>query len=652
MADALAKIKKGGKDASEGFFMINKNMKNYQDQMTAVTKAKGKSGKALDNQTRDIIAGMFGNISADDIKQMTSKELDNLLQGTEEAINQAFTDDLQSVLDNAVNSNPEINLDQLSVGVNGEIDLSQLYAICDAAGQDAINAILAQAGEYGEVIFHAVKTADGGRVYATVNTKGKNSYNSKGNGGGGGGKSDVDKLLEEQKFKVAQAEHESKMLQIEEKGHQYNNDYDAWTRNIDDQIQAQYKLRDLYADNIKEMEDMLQKVKEGSDDYKKLVEALNSATESYKDLINTIHDLQATQRMNILDEELEDKSKFSVHVGNMLKSYADRALNNDQFNDYVAYMTQSILNTQEQRNFNAFSIERWKQQLAEVELETDENGEVLYNDTWKEIQSKIYDLEEQNAQLDAQIAQDVVSLNEQKLSQVAKALQQNTSTANYNLGIAQAYGGTYQTGGYRNEYEDMLRVQIDATKELIDENTTARKSAQELMAELEASGKQGTTQWFNALSAVYEYDTAIAQAKVSTIEYNRALAESNLERISEEYSDITRDLTHVNDLLKQQADIYLSHRDYDSYLEATQKWIDNQSQVVEQNEVSLYNLRQLYEEGMAAETLDPAMQRAILDQINEAETRLIQDMNKLEKAQRELDKNKLDRLIEQQDWAS
>lgn len=334
-ATALSKIKKGGKDASEGMTMLRKDFKDFQDQTTAIQNAQGKSGSQLSQTTREIIADMFENVSADDIKQMTADELSSLLEGAQSAIDESFSDTLQSAVDMA---NPQIDLSNVDLGVNGEISLDQLVAACDSASAEVLAQIAAMAGEYGSVHFKVVEDGDTVKVVAEVQTSGKRGggYN-RGSSGGGGGKSAAEQLIDEWKHKVTAQQHEVTMAGIQAQDAAQINDGRGYIEAIDKQIEENEKLRKVYEEELEALKAQLATVSEGSDDWWALKEAIQSAEEAQAQLNKTIADLE-TAKINEIVEAYEYLSSLATHESTVASSKGKRSqqlLNYDAWQESI-----------------------------------------------------------------------------------------------------------------------------------------------------------------------------------------------------------------------------------------------------------------------------------------------------------------------------
>ena len=514
-----------------------------------------------------------------------------------------------------------------------------------AAGGDTVKAqsVIANGGykTYGEA-FADLKNMDASKLQqlalaneVAVAMTGKTAYTKKSSGGG---VDPLTKLLKELEFKMKELEHERKMAQIEQATANRLNDRDAFVSSIDNEVAVIEKMRAAQTENIAKMEEQQNGLDKTSDKYMQLTEKINTAKESLANYNNEIAEAKA-KRIEFVQETQEETDKQGTHKQNMLSSYAERALAQDRFSDYVQLTEQKMSEMQTQRTENDAQIEEWKNELKQWEADSDQ---------WREVRDKIYTLEEENAELDNQLVQEQLELNQQKLSQIAKILQQDTQTANHNQNIASAYGNFYQSSGYRNEYENMIREQQKNTATIIEENKAAEISAREQMATLE----EGSTAWFEAQAAVYQYSEAVAQAELSQLELNKALMQSNIDKINEDYSDQTRELAHVNDLLSDQAQEYLALKDNDAYMEAMSRYMANLGNLTDEAKVKLDALNETYQQGMVDNILDPETQRQLLDAINVAESEYQRFLLEQSQKQREINKAALDKLFEDQDWAA
>ena len=294
LASALSKIKKGGKDASEGTEMIRKNIEGFQDQMTAISKAQGKSGKQLDTKTLGFIDSLFPEISSDEIKQLSKDRLAELLEGAEDAVNEAATDDFQAIWDSMVDDlSLNYDLSNITVNPDGTLNLDALDDTARAAVEEAIARLEAYAGDLASLTFVQEEGKEKINLKALISKNANGKYHGRGGGGGGGGKSAADKLLEKQKFDVSAIQHDQKMLEIQEKNYDRYNDDAAYRDNINQQIQVQQRLADQYQKNIQEIENMRRSTKEGSDDWNKLTESLWAAQEAFASVAEAVDALYA-----------------------------------------------------------------------------------------------------------------------------------------------------------------------------------------------------------------------------------------------------------------------------------------------------------------------------------------------------------------------
>lgn len=640
VADTVSNLSKSAKTSASALGSFTTNLNKLARYNTLIKGIKGKKGSDLSNEEISLFE-QFGYDSKD-IKAKTADELESIRNSIEDAINESWRDEVAAPIVELMNQlattgdMPEEVQFHLStlVKADGTWDVSAAAAYLEAQGNEAYNSLIAVLKAFdGAGGSLSVDLENGGFVLRATET---GSSKTPRGGGGGGGKSAIDKMLERHKHELGQIQHRQKLLEIEEKEYDYYNQFNEQRSNVQAQIDVQGELYEQYKKNIAEMTQMLSTVSEGTDDWWKLKEAIDAAEEAMKSINSTINELNA-KNIKILEDQQKLQDAPGTHVQTMLEKLASRATSEDRFNDYERLTQDRINEIQNQKSLNDVQIKEWEAELANY---------VENSDSWIEVRDKIWALEEENADLENQALEQTLELNQQRLSQIGKILQENTQTATHNQNIASAFGDYYQNGGYRRQYEDAIRAQQQSNAILIQQNRVAEQSALDQMATLQ----EGTTAWFEAQAAVYSYQEAIAQTEITQEQLNRTLTESNIEAVNEQYTDATRELLHVNDLLKNQAQEYLSTNDFDAYFEAMERYLDNLPDLIEESTTKLNGLQAIYDEGMANGTLDLTTQRSLLDAINEAESERQNLILEQAQAQRELNKTNLDIMFEQQSF--
>ena len=641
-ATGYKKYSKNAKEASSATADYTQRVANISKRQFARNQFK-KNGTVTDE-----LASMMGYSSKKEAQKKAKENKEQFLKDLElfdDADKQEMSDiingEVQGIIDQAIqeSGNDELKLDMsmFKVSPDGSVDFD-LSAIESQLGSQAAIALAALAATLaGQGIEWKAEPygngADGG-VKIVVSDLGKGSKGG-GSGGGGNKKSATDKLLEKQKRKLAELQHEAKMLEIQEKGYEYNNDYSGWQSNINDQIAAQERLRKQYAKNIEELEKMLKKVKKGSDDYNKLKEAIQQAQEALAEINNTINELKMKD-ITIAQQRIDNRTYPKTHRTSMLEMYAQNAVDKDKFKDYVELKNQSIESKRDEIKNNNKSIDDWKKLLKDTEQGTKK---------WDEIRQKIYELEEQNAQLENEVLEEEQELFRWRLSNVAQILQQNSQALQHRSNVAETYAGTYQTLGYRNQYNDMIKEQIKANEGLIKKNKEAEASAKQMMSEVD----KGSTLWYEAQAAMFSAQETIASTTVAIMELNHALAESDLEGIKEIYDWNAMDIDHTNEMLQSFGQNALDRNDYQAYYEAMNQYVENLNSEIPLVEQKLNSLTDTYNEKLASdEGLSVADQVAYLEAINEAELQLFEKQSEIEKTLRETTKTRIDEMLAEQ----
>lgn len=642
---SLINLSKGGKAALKELSSLRSKALTSQDMITATQKARGKSGKNVDKQTKEMIAGYLG-VDTKDIDKYTKDELDSVLDNIQDAVNEEFTESnfkpvLQAALD-TLNKNMEPqelhNAVKIITDVNGDMDVGQVAALVEQYDQTLAAAIRAYEGVIAEYHARVTATSDGkgnGDVLAlgtvSANLKGAGAgggYNKGGGGGGGGGKSAVDKLLEAQKHKVAEAQHNIKMLDIQEKYYDRTNDYETYIDFLDEEVAAQEKLQALYKSNLKEMNDMLGSVEEGTDDWYKLKEAIFSAEEAMADINNTIAEINAKQ-IAIRTEQFENEDKPRTHKTTMLETLASRYMSAKEYDNYNKTMQTQIEATREQISENNKQIATWEGMLTSYEENSDQ---------WIEVRDKIWALREENASLENQALDSIIELNNQKVSQIAEELQHNQAFDNHAINMYSTYGQMYQTNRQYTDYRNTLTESNVSQGNLITSYQGSIDELRDLMSTLDMTSDA----WYSARDSIFQYEEAIAQARASIQENNAAIQQSVVEELTTGYDQMMSDIDHEIKVLQNQKQIYDNANDFDAYIEmmkkeknATQDMVSTMRDGLAEME---YQIGTIDEDSEAWWNLHDKI-LSVREAISDAEVNL-------ENFDREIEQSKLDHLIE------
>lgn len=593
-AQTLTALNKGGKDSAQAIASLRKEASQLNNAAVAIRSSAGKSGKQLSQNERSDLASVTGE-DENLIKEMTKEQVEQLRQRAQESIDQSFVEDFGNTIAAQLNSlmaeNPvdfEMAV-QAHIGSDGQLDLSEISAIAADLKNQALAELASHAGTIGQLFVELKKeglseTAIAKVIAGSVTGTGKRTG---GGGGGGGGKSAADKLLEEQKRKVAEIEHQSKMLEIQEKQYDYTNDYSEWNNNIADQIGVQEKLRAQYVANIKEMTDMLAKVKEGSDDWKKLKDAIMQAEEALASINNTINELNGKQ-ISILQQQQENADKPDSHALTMLQKRAERYQTTGQFEGYAATMQQSIDVTKKQIDQNNNQIKEWEDLLLQYE-----EG----SDSWIETRDNIWKLKEENASLENQVTSDMIDLQDAKINQIAQDLQNQQASFEHSNAILETYGGMYQSMNNQAGYRGTLQETITNNTQLKELNDAA---IEELREQIEAMEESDPSRQ-NAIQTLYQLEEASAQYEASILSNRQAIEESLVNELTQGYSDTGSTLDHELKLLQEAEKEFLRDDDFVNYENILSEESRNAEQRLQNQRDALASYLELQSSGQITE---------------------------------------------------
>jgi len=573
------------------------------------------SGKGAGNYKK--VAKDFLEYSDKDIKAMESQlgkegakiEIQKQAELKFEFSQQQIQNDLNAIIQDTITDlGSDFNVDALNLNLNGTYDISQLRALAaEATGQTKaiLDSILAElAGMEGQVTFQA--TTDGKSIkIASSNLKSVGGGKPTGGGGGGGGKTATDKLLEQQKRRVAQVEHEGKILEIYGKGYDFLNDYDAQMTNIDDQIANQRKLRDVYEQNIAEMQAQLAVVERGSDDWFKLAEAINAARESMASIQNTINELN-TQKIQILEQKLEYEKSPNAHKSNLLEKFAQRYQVTDRHEAYVAAQKKMIKTTEDRIKINENAIKHWEDLLDKT---------VKESDAWYSIRDKIWGLQEENEGLKTDIVNAKIELEQTKADQMAKDIQDSIAASQHESDILGVYLDAFQTTNQFDKYREALttigtnlQLKKAAQNSLIDD---LRKQADKKLQEIEKAESADKRDEENIailkkqyevyVNAIREAELEAAQTDVDVLTNRQAIEESYITEIQRKNEPREKALEHQSKMLELYMRKYQTDKNYYYQEELLSQTADLTSEKIDLQKEKLQSLLDLQNSGQITE---------------------------------------------------
>ena len=347
------------------------------------------------------------------------------------------------------------------------------------------------------------------------------------------------------------------MLEIQEKHYDRTNQYDNYLSHLDREIAAQEKLQSVYAKNVQELKDMMGSTAKGSEDWYKLRDALYAAEEKLSEINNTIDEING-KRVQIVSEKQENQDKPQSHKMTMIQTLAARYMSAKEFENYYKTMQQQIAAAREQISQNEAQIAEWEGMLTLYEENSDE---------WIEVRDKIWAMREENASLENQALEDMINMNQQKISQISEELQHSQAFDNHAVNMWSTYGGMYNANAQFADYRKALAEQNTGYENNIATYQVAIAGLRELLGTLD----QSSDEWYSARDAIFEYEEAIASAKNSILENNQAIQESTVTEMTTDYDRMTGELEHEIKILQNQKQIYDNANDYEAYVEMMKK---------------------------------------------------------------------------------
>jgi TP901 family phage tail tape measure protein len=459
-------------------------------------------------------------------------------EDVEEAI-AALTGDFQEKLNNEIAANGPIEIDgvELQVGESRIVSSNDLLTAYRQYLDPQLITAMEYAKKLGFDLLWNFKMDDQGNVSAIpVVSRGTGSGLGSGrrsSSGKSGGKSATDKAIEKAGYNIKPSTHDVTMAQLEQEHREFIKDYQGQIDAIYAEAKAQKELAKAYEQNIEDLKAQQKKVKEYSEDWWKLQDAIYSAEEALKKTKNAIEALDQKE-IAVLQAKQEDEDKPITHSRTMIDAYVSRYQTQYQsggrMSEDKAYKTWLKTRVASMTELST-EIDQNKQQIAEWEalLATVEKGTKSYYD----IRDKIWALQEENAKLENELLQGEIEINEARLARIAQKLQRRTSDSQHEIAMSETYAQGYQIDRDYSSY----RSEILKQKNSYSSQRAYYKNAIEEARKQMDSLQKGSAAWYAARDAVHQYEEALAKLTLTQKELDQALRESYLNEAFEKLED-------------------------------------------------------------------------------------------------------------------
>lgn len=577
--NALKQYRNALRDASnrkylrEEFQKGNKTAQGLKEYVTSL----GFSEKDLKdaNMQQQILDAMFAEENID--KAAVSNTLDGFIDGVTQEIN-------------AYANSHEIFVNGLQIGVgSGDVNISteELLAKFGEALNETQRQAIEEALAMGvQINWNVAWDGDQTRITPTVSDfTGKRG----GGGGGGGGKSKADKLLEAQKHRIEAIQHENNMLEIEAEDYARANNVTAYESTVDRQIEGQEKLRAAYRQNVSEIKQMMSNVKEGSDEWYKLVEALYSAEEAYAKVASAIDDLikkQIQERQQLYEFETAN----NTHAKNMLDIWSKRYSRFNNYNSMNRNIDEQVANARAQLATDT----AWANDLAAKIQDQYDRGN---NDT-----DTVREWRQTLDQLIERIANSTEEIAELEASRLSVIQQQRTNNLQTPEHVSRMYDINREMMTLDNNYSGLINA-FDKEYSNVYEQYQIWANSREQSLGLLATQNFDTAEWYNTRSDLYEADEQLRQLELQMkqIQNNRIAEQLNYFTKRSDYESGNRQ--HNLNMIQSEQNRYQSLNELTNYGYMLEKEQEVRQQNIDAAEEELVLLNRtkdaLEEQGLA-----------------------------------------------------
>ena len=421
---------------------------------------------------------------------------------------------------------------------------------------------------------YPIINSDGSISYVTATTTGKYQFlvptgnnalkpsgggsstakSSGGGGGGGGGKEDAAKTVKKKyDRRLEPLTHAINMAQKAEDGFLRNNNYSSYMNALATELDATKEYAEGLRDAIADIKVEMGKAAAESDEWYALRKQLYEYEEQLED-IAAKYDEIADKRINALFKKHDEQDKSLTHATNLNATASERYLLLEQYDKYRANRDAEIANMKATYNQNS-------EQLGELYTELTRLKEGT--DNWIKVRDQIWALEEEQAQSEVEIMQNLIDIQEKALNEIETRLTRQNAPIEHRRNMLGTYAQIARTNEDWNNYYGYNRQTIALNDAQIKNNEAAiNDMLYKLAHEIYDDAYQTRDDYINAIYQKQEENAQLTQEKQSTqMEMNASL----LEQINTELDDESRKRRHLVDMLGTVAEMYKDAEEWDNY---------------------------------------------------------------------------------------
>lgn len=501
----------GGSDAASAYDDLLTSTRNLGNANWALNQYK--SGARTEKVT-NILANQFG-LDQKTLEKASKADAEAMIQTMEMAYDEQFetlkknfdynfSDISDYVAQAQANTGGEFNVQDYVV--NGKVNISALLKAFSEAGVIVDQTWAAVVKAMAASATFAVN-ADGDQVkldIANIAGTGSGYYG----GGGGSKKSSADKLVERLGHGKSLYEHQIKMVQYEQTRYQNADELTNYGKMLEEELAIEESYLPVLESNLAALRDELFAVKEGSEDWYKLRDAILEAEEQYKDINNTI-----AENKDKLKENQQAILKLHTDLESMVVEEIELRINSEkEMLDGTVSMQDIVLNAIKQRYQDEWDLIKKDIDKKKEALEEEKNLIDERLDARKEAEDEAAKYEEL-AELKKQLA--AISMDSTRTKDAA-ALRESITELEKEIGwdIAEK-----QAESEKNAIQDQIDAYDDYLTQGEEDLDVLLSDANNFAEEVNGVMKLNQTELFDWLKQnVKEYSDSLNEAQMQMVQ--------------------------------------------------------------------------------------------------------------------------------------
>lgn len=436
-------------------------------------------------------------------------------------------------------------------------------------------------------------------------------------------KKQLEVVLERQENRLSIAQHGLDMNSIAQQRANTANDFETQLSLVIEQIKAQQDLRRVLFENVRELKQLRDETDQGTEAWYERNKALQEAEKEYAQAAVDLENMLA-ERINIISEQQSLEDRPIEHKSTMRQAEISKYEALEQFDTSREFRLNALMDKRNQYDLNLQQIKQWEDEMYELEAQG-----LKGEKAWVQARDAKWALMEENAQTEAEMLQELVSIQREEQEEFKKAYERDIAQPKYRLNLYDTYSqialGNENYDRYHEYNEAAITEHLNLAWEAEQRAAEALLEKQNMAADTPQSDLDAKDE------EIRGYYLEAAQHRQQVQQLSGDNWEAVFKQFSNALADATRETKHLITAFSTVAEIYKDTGEWDEYRETLKAMnaeslgmMEINAEAIDAQEAIVEAAKREYEETGNGEPLRKAQET--LNGLKEQQLTYIRDM--------------------------